>query len=166
MGLWKTTTEVVGALDANLTSRINEVAGEVGKSLDSSFETYRRARAQSIWNRGTGCLGVWVQSAQTGSASQKSRDWHAQVVIDYTYRGQNRENVAEQVELVTDAIMRVVDDMVKRDTIIGSGEEPQGTATVHDIDDLVQEAASLTGGGPYVAATRVQFPVQQREVLP
>lgn len=168
MGIWKTTTEAADALEDDLASKINEVAGEVGKSLDSAFDLFHRGRAPSIIDRGdsTASVGVWIQSAQTGSASQKQRKWQSQLVIDYTYRGQDRTEVAEQVELATDAIMRVVDDMVTRDTIAGAGEERGGTVSVHDIDDLVQEMASIGSSGPYKAATRIQTPVEQRETLP
>lgn len=168
MGLWKTTTEVMGALEDDLTGRIDEVAGEAGTSLDSAFDSFRRARAPSIWNQGdnTASLGVWMQSSSTGSASQKERRWKIMAVIDYTYRGQDPTAVAEQVELVVDAILRVVDDMVERDTIVGSGEEQGETVTVHDIDEMVQEAAGLGSGAPYLSAARIMFPVLHREVLP
>lgn len=168
MGIWKATEEVIGALDDNLAGHISTVGTENSKSLDNSFDSFRRARAPSIYDQGSqrASLGVWVRQGNTGSASQKARDWQLQVVIDYTYRDQDRTGVAEQVELVTDAIMRTIDDMVARATIVGSGEEEGGTVAVHDIDQLVQEGAGIGGSGPYVAATRIEFPLMQREVLP
>jgi len=168
MGVWKATKEVAGAVEDNLAAKLSEVSGETGVSLDTAFSVFRRARAESVWDRGseTASVGVWIRVARTGAASQKARDWTMTAVIDYTYRGQDRDAVAEQVELATDALMRVVDLLVARDTVIASGEREGETVAVHDIDDMVQEAADLGGVGPYVAATRIEIPILQREVLP
>lgn len=168
MGFWKATEELYEAVDDKLATYIRDVAGEQNVNLDSSFDLFRRARAPSIVNQGSrsASVGIWFRQGQTGAASQKRRDWDVRGVMDYTYRAQDRDETAKQVELVTSALMRVVDDLVERNTVVGASEEPGGMVSVQDLDNMIQEGAGLGFEGPYRAATRLEFPMKQRETLP
>lgn len=168
MGVYQATEDVIAKIEANLSGHIQDVGTGASKSPDTGFDVFRRARAPSIWDRGDhpGSVGVWFRTLRTAAASQNNRDWECQCALDYTYRGQIREDVAEQVELVTDALMRIVDDLVEdtTNTLIAAAEGGE-VVVVHDVDQMVQEAAGLGSGGPYVGATRLEFPVRQRETL-
>lgn len=169
MGIYQATEDVVAKVDSALAGHLSDVGTAANKSLDTSFEINRRARAESIKDIGStpAQVGVWFRTLRTTAASQTIRKWLCQCVIDYTYRGQERREVAEQVELATDAIMRVVDDLTEdtTNTIQAAAEGGGDNTVVHDIGQLVQSEGGLGSGGPYAAATRVEFTMLQRETL-
>lgn len=168
MGVFQAMEDVIAKIETNLSGHIQDVGSGASRSPDTTFDIFRRARAQSIWDQGgqSASVGVWFRSLRTSAASQNNRDWACQCVIDYTYRGQNRTDVAEQVELVTDALMRIVDDLVDdtTNTLIAAAEGGDAVV-VQDVDQLIQSEAGLGSSGPYAAATRIEFPVRQRETL-
>ena len=114
------------------------------------------------------CRARSSSSRATRAASQTRRRWKIQINIDYTFQGQDREKMGEQIELTIDAIMRCI-DLIPEETVTVSAasEEPFATITLTDIDDLLQESAGdISQGSPFFAGVRLTIPIVQHENLP
>lgn len=169
MGVYHVLQEVTDEISNNLASKIQEVDAETsGVSLDDSFTLYERERVLTFHKKDLPGIGVWMDMAETGAASQRQRNWKTRVGVDYCVTDQDRASAAQQTELVTDAIMRVLDGLVDgSQRLIASGEDEFGTAAITDLDQLVQaQAGDPSRSGPFKAAIRVEYPVIYREQLP
>lgn len=167
MGAWSVTEEVLAAVETHLATDIQTVATARSVMLDSTFAVFPRERAETFAGKVTGAgVGVWVESARTGAYSQGKRDWSVVAVIDYSFRGGNRNEVALQVELVTEALMAVVDRLPTTGSLMLASEDPRGTRVIQDISERVQEAAGKVAKlTPVVAAARVRIPITQRDEI-
>jgi hypothetical protein len=165
MGVYHVVTELESAINANLKTHIDAVATETGKTLDNTFTVYLRERAETFYQRTLPGVGIWVRAVATGAKRAAQREWDVTTIIDYLFRGNKRRTVGEQVELTLDAMMRVIDGLAGTGTILGASEGEFATSPIHDINDLLQEAAGVSERGPFVAGFRLEVPIRQREVL-
>ena len=168
MGVWKATEEIATVLTDNLSAKIAEVAAEESLTLYAGFALYKRTRAENSFRREKATVSIWTSVAQTRAASQTRRRWKVLINIDYTFQGQDREAMGEQIELTLDAIMRCI-DLIPEETVTVSAasEEPFATITLTDIDDLLQESAGdISQGSPFFAGVRLTIPIVQHENLP
>lgn len=167
MGIWNGVEELSAALEEHLSAELATVAAAHEVSLDTEFTLFKRERAPTFLKRVTGPgVGVWFESARTGAQSQNRRDWTLMAVVDYGVTGGDRDQVAEQVELAIEAIMRVVDRLATTGTLLEAAARGDSVIAIQDLSENVQAAlASPSQVSPIVAAARVRIPIQQRDEL-
>lgn len=162
MGIYEVATELEAAVKANLATQIQAVDAAKSIPLNSKFTIYSRERAETFHTKQLPGVGVYIRSTTTGAKRQGLRDWDAIAVIDYFVTGRRRVEIANQIELTIDAMMRVIDGLAGTGTIMGAAELNFQTTIFHDVDELIQEAA--LSGGPIIAGFRMEVPIRQRDV--
>jgi len=160
MGVYEITNELEAAINSNLATHMAAIDVAKDVKLVKRFKLYKRERAETFYQRTLPGVGVWIFDVSTGAVSQARRKWDATAGIDYFFQGTDRQDVAKQVELTLDAMMRVIDGLTPAagtNTIQGASENQFATQIVHDIDDLVQEAS--VGVGEIISGFRIMLPV-------
>lgn len=167
MGVYAATNEIASVLTDNLATELATVGTAASVSLVTGFTLVTRARAETAWKRDRAVVAVWMGTAATRAKSQTRRRWKISLNIDYTFQGQDREEVAAQVELALEALMRCL-DLVPEEaaTLSGAGEEEYGSVAVTDLDELLAAAAGdVTPSGPILGGVRLTVPIVAHDNL-
>lgn len=167
MGVYRAINETATLIENNLAAKLTTVAGWHSVTLHTGFSLFKRSRAENNHRRDKATVSVWASSALTRAASQVRRRWKVELNVDYTFQGQDRDEVATQVELAVDALMLCVDLLPDAaSTVSAASEEQFATVAITDLDDLLQDAAGdVTVSGPIMGGVRLTFPVIQHDTL-
>jgi hypothetical protein len=170
MGVFDMGAAAKSEIETNFASHITAVGNEKSKSLPTDFDVYYRERAETFFRDVTEKpgVGIWFQEVRTSRKRQGLRDWRAMLMLDYVLAGDDLTVMAEQVELILEAMMRIVDGLPSGGvTTFSAGDEEFGTIAVHDIWDLIVEAmGAATEIKPRVAGFRLSVPARQRDQIP
>lgn len=169
MSAWRAIEDAAGVLTDQLAGKIADVATAESVTLVSDFEgPFKRHRAETAWKRGKATVSLWAGRSQTRAVSQARRRWRVSLSIDYTFQGQDVDEVARQVGLTARAIMLCVDLLPTTSTLAtdAASEDEFSSIVSEDIDDLLQEASGdVSRLGPVLGGVRITVPLLIHEAI-